>query len=128
MKRFTTIAALMRDLDSGRFHVWKKILAILGAIIAALVAYLLGRGLPKRSGVSGVDEHLREAGESVRRAEAANSDIGSAISTSQRVASNISEGNREASDLAKRAEEILRGANERSRKASSTGSSNHGIS
>ena len=95
-------------------NVWKKICAVAASILAIVIAYFIGRSLPKRRRVSGVDNDLRDFGEHVDAAELGIRDASDAIRDSRDTAGRIAELNRDAKADVQRAKDILARAKARS--------------
>jgi len=93
---------------------WKKILAIIGAVLATIIGVLIGRGLPNRRRVRGIDSDIHELGESVRRASDINNNLGEQLEVSRRSAGEIADRNRDNVADVDLAKEILRRAKARS--------------
>ena len=92
----------------------KTILATIGAAIIAVIGVLIGRGLPGRRGVRGVDANLHELRESAERAIDYNNQLGEQLEVSARSAGEIAARNRDNVADVDRAKEILRRAKARS--------------
>lgn len=107
-------AKIKIERSEKRYAMWKKVLAIGGAILAAIVGVLIGRGLPNRRRVSGTTDNLHELGESIGRAGDHNSDATDAVDDSSRLAGEIADRNRDNKSDVKRAKEILANAKARS--------------
>lgn len=92
----------------------KKILTIIGAILAAIVGVVIGRGLPQRRRVPGVRGNLDALGESARRSADYNKNLGEQLEISRISAGEIADRNRDNVADVERAKEILRRAKARS--------------
>lgn len=95
---------------------WKKICAIAGTVLAAIVAAILCRGLSNRRGVSGASGNLRKAVDHAKRAGDANRAATDAIDNGKRTAGEIAESNRDARFDVDRAKAILAAAKRRADK------------
>lgn len=91
---------------------FKKVLIAIGTIAIGIIGVLLGRGF-KRGRVSGIDDDIREIGESVGRTEDSINEAGRAVGDSRRLAGESLDGNTAAKGLVDRAKEILSGAKSR---------------
>ena len=104
---------------------WKKICAVVATILAAIVAAILCRGMPKRGRVHGTDSDIRQALRDAGQAGDANTDarntaieLADVNRDAQRTAGEIAELNRDAKADIERGREILRRARERARQES----------
>ena len=93
---------------------WKKICAIAAAILAVIVAYFIGRGLPNRRRVRGIDTNIHDFGEHVSHTELGISDASDAVGDGRDTAGRIAELNRDAKADVQRAKDILARAKARS--------------
>ena len=94
----------------------KKVLAVIGVILTAIVGVLIGRGVSGGRGIPGVAGDIREAGESLGRAGHGIDDATGRLDDSKRLAGEIADRNRDNASDVERAKEILRLALAKSRR------------
>ena len=105
---------------------WKKICAVGATVLAFIVAAFIGGRLSNRRRVSGTPDPLREMDDTIRRVESGIDSVTERLCDSDARIDGIIERGDEASRIARRAAEILRGAEARSREKDRGGSSDSG--
>ena len=92
---------------------FKKIIGIVGAVIAVVTAFIFGSKINRR-GIPGSDGILDNIGDSIKEAGRVNQESGSAITTAQSIAGDIKRDNKDAAGGIRTAKDILKRAKERS--------------
>ena len=85
----------------------KKVLIVIGTVVGIILAFLLGRRNSQRTRIRGIDDDIREIGESVGRTEDSIEQARRTVGNSRRLVGESLDGNKEAEGLVGRAKEIL---------------------